>query len=153
MVPIADTILFTERTLMFIARATPPDAATDAEFIALERIAAFRAAHAVAQPTVGELMGRTVQNTDFLGDFDRDRHILAAVTAVAEAAEARREEEHACPQYGVPLVVIQDVSAALVQYAHDLFATKDEARVEVRVEAGDLDQDGELTSCPRYWSV
>jgi hypothetical protein len=101
---------------MFVARATPPDAAIDAEIIDRERrIAAFRAAHAVAQPTKGELMGRAVEDTDFLGDIDRGPHILATVAATAaEAAEELWEEEHGWPQYGVPLALIQDVTAALI---------------------------------------
>ena len=138
--------------------STPPDAAIDAEIIDLERrIAAYRATHAAAQPTLGELVGRAVEDTDFLGDIDRDPHILAAVAAnAAEAAEELWEEEHGWPLHGVPLALIQDVTAALIQYANDLFAAEDEARAEARldaIEAGDLDQDGEPISYPRYRSV
>jgi hypothetical protein len=143
---------------MFIVRATPPDAAIDAETIDLERrIAAYRATHAAAQPTLGELVGSAVQGTDFLGDIDRDPHILAAVAANAtEAAVELWEEEHGWPLHGVPLALIQDVTAALIQYANDLFAAEDEARVEAwldAIEAGDLDRDGEPISYPRYRSV
>jgi hypothetical protein len=71
---------------MFIAPATPPDAAIDAELVDLKRrIAAFRAAHAVARPTVGEL-GRAVRNTDLP---DRDPHIFAAVAATAHCRSIR----------------------------------------------------------------
>lgn len=143
---------------MFIARATPPDAAIDAEIIDLERrIAAYRATHAAAQPTLGELVGRAVEDTDFLGDIDRDPHILAAVAAnAAEAAKGLWEEEHGWPLHGVPLALIQDVTAALVQYARDLFAAEDEARAEAwldAIEAGDLGAGGEPIPYPTYRSV
>jgi hypothetical protein len=143
---------------MLIARVTPPDAAIDTEIIDLERrIAAFRAAHAAAQPTLGELVGRAVGGTDFLGDIDRDPHILAAVAAnAAEAAQELWEEDNGWPLYGVPLALIQDVTAALIQYANDLFAAEGDAPAEARldaIEAGDRDQDGEPISYPRYRSA
>jgi hypothetical protein len=57
--------------VVFIARVTSP---IDAVIVDLERrIAAYRATHAAAQPTLGELMGCAVEDTDFLGDIDRDR--------------------------------------------------------------------------------
>ena len=143
---------------MFVARVTPPDAAIDAEIIDLERrLAAYRATHAAAQPTLGELVGRAVEDTDFLGDINRDPQILAAVAAnAAETAEELWEEEHGWPPHSVPPALIQDVIAALIQHARDLFAAEDEAGDEARldaIEAGDLDQDGEPISYPRYRSV
>ena len=142
---------------MFIARAIPPDAAIDAEMIDLERrIAAYRATHAAAQPTLGELVGRAVDDTDFLGDIDRDPHILAAVAAnAAEAAEELWEEEHGWSPHSVPHALIQGVTAALVQYARDLFAAEDEARAEARLDAiaSDLGAGGEPPPYPTYRSV
>ena len=145
---------------MFIVRAIPPDAMNDAEIIDLERrIAAYRAPHSSAQPTLGELVGSVVEGTDFLGDIDidRDPHVLAAVAAnAAEAARELWEEEHGWPLHGVSLALIQDVAAALIKYANDLFAAEHDARVEAQldaIEAGDLYQDSEPISHPRYRSV
>ena len=110
------------------------------------RIAAYRATHAAAQPTLGELVARAVEDTDFLGDIDRDPHILAAVAA--SAAETA--------PHSVPHALIQDVTAALVQYARDLFAAADEARAEAwldAIEAGDLGAGGEPIPYPTYRSV
>jgi hypothetical protein len=143
---------------MFIARVIPSDAAIDAEIIDLERrIAAHRATHAAAQPTLGELVGRAVEDTDFLGDIDRDPHILAAVAAnAADSAAEQWEEEHGWLLLGVPLALIQDVTAALVQYARDLFAAEDEAGAEAQldaIEAGKLGAGGESISYPTYRRV
>jgi hypothetical protein len=116
---------------MFIVRITPP---VDAEIVELERrIAMFRATHAAVQPTLGELMRHAVEGTDFLGDIDRDAQILAVVAAnAADVAAEQWEEGHSWPREGVPLALIHDVTAALMQYARDLFAAEDEARAEVR---------------------
>jgi len=125
---------------MFIARVLPP---VDAEIE--RRIATFRATHAAAQPTLGELMGGAVEGTDFLGDIDRDPQVLAAVAAnAADVAAEQWEEDHGWPLQGVPLALIQNVTAALIQYARDLFAAEDEACAEARldaIEAGDTDAD------------
>jgi hypothetical protein len=143
---------------MLIARVTPPDTATDVESVDLERrIAVFRATPAAAQPTRGELVGRAVEDTDFLGDIDRDPHNLVAVAAnAAEAAGELWEEEHYWPLHGVPLALIQDVTAALVQYARDLFAAEDEAHAEARldaIEAGDTDADDNVIRYPKFRSL
>ena len=140
---------------MFIARVTPP---VDAEIVELERrIATFRATHAAAQPTLGELMRRAVEGTDFLGDVDSDPQILAVAAANAAGGAAEQwEEDQGWPLQGVPLALIRDVTAALIQYARDLFAAEDEACAEARldaIEAGDTGADDNVIPYPRYRSL
>jgi hypothetical protein len=138
---------------VFIARVT---ASVDAEIVELERhIAAFRATHA-SQPTLSELVGRAVEDTDLLGDIDRDPHILATVAAsAADAAAEQWGDDHGWRPQGVPLAVIHDVTAALIQFARDLFAAEDEARAESRldaIEVGDTDAEDNVIPYPRYRS-
>jgi hypothetical protein len=140
---------------MFIARVTPP---VDAEIVALERrLTAYRAKHAVVQPTLGELIGCAIGDTDFLGDINRDPHILVAVAAnSANAAAEQWEDDHSWPLQGVPLALIHDVTAALIQYARDLFAAEDEGRAEARldaIEAGDTDAGDNVIPYRRYRSL
>ena len=140
---------------MFIVRITPP---VDDEIVELERrIATFRATHAAVQPTLGELMRHAVEGTDFLGDIDRDPQVLAVVAAnAADVAAEQWEEDQGWPLQGVPRAVIRDVTAALIQYARDLFVAEDEARAEARldaIEAGDTDADDNVIPYPRYRSL
>ena len=52
---------------------------------------------------MGEFVGRAVEDTDFLGEIDRDPHILAAIAANAAAAVAEQwEEDRSWPLQDVP---------------------------------------------------
>lgn len=49
---------------------------------------------------MGEFVGRAVEDTDFLGEIDRDPHILAANAAAAVAEQW--EEDRSWPLQDVP---------------------------------------------------
>jgi hypothetical protein len=104
-------------------------------------------------PSLDELVGRAIADTDFLGDISLRTDLMKLAAGVADQVADQWEDEVGELRGALPRSSIEALRVWLLAYAEETLADAAEvaaAELADARDAGDLDADGEPIPFPTY---